>query len=185
MTKLYNIALPDTMPIELRDGPSLTFVIDNLADEIVAKAAMLGLGQKVRNFAASALMDCKVAIAGNKRNDESDDAYKVRLGKVIVESDVLVKKQVELIEAGMARLYAGEWGAERTGGKAALTELRTEMAKAWIANKKMEFPKGTKTDDKYRAALDDLDSRPGTVYDKVRAFAEKIIATRAELPDFE
>lgn len=135
------ITLPDSLTIETRTGVSVTLDISKLSADIVARGAALGLKQKVVNFAANALMDCKVAAIGNKPEAESDAAYKARLEKVTIASDVLAAQQRLLMMNGIARLEAGDWGAERTA-TAGLTEQEEEEATVTIALCKLTFDKG-------------------------------------------
>jgi hypothetical protein len=107
------IEIPDTLAIALREGPTITVDLTKMDASIIARGAVMGLGQKARNFAASALMNCKVRAAGKKRTDETDAAYDKRVEAMRIDTEALQAEQEACIVAGLARLYAGDWGVER------------------------------------------------------------------------
>lgn len=113
------IETPETLVVDMRNGAEVTVKLEDIPADILAQAALMGLGQKVRNFAASALMNCRTSAAGPKRNDESDEAYKKRVESMTVGTEALLEESQSCMEAGLKRLYEGDWGAERsTGGTA-------------------------------------------------------------------
>lgn len=112
-TLTVTIEIPAAGFVTLRNGVSASVDVSQLPGEVIARAFSLGLGTKVRNFSASALQNVRVRQAGAKRNDESDAAYAKRIERETVSAEDHAAEAQACIEAGIARLYAGEWGAER------------------------------------------------------------------------
>lgn len=176
----FTFETPDSLDVALRDGPSLAFDLTRLSNDYAQKAFMLGIGQKARNFAASALMDCKVASAGNKTDGESDDAYKARLDKIIVDTETLQAKQIALITAGFEKAYFGEWGAERVASQGR-TPVQEMMIKLYVAVKKPTLAKGLTPNARATAVTALIDAMPQDKRDLLATMAEKEIARMASL----
>jgi hypothetical protein len=174
------IELPDTFAIETRTGVTDSIDMRKLTAAIVAQGALLGIGQKARNFIASALMDCKVAAAGNKRADETEAAYEKRRDAMVIDSETLARKQADLLRNGIDRLESGDWGAERSSAPG-LTAVEVAEAEIVIEGAGMKFATGTTKTAKLAQARAKFDTLPAETRAKVTAKAvAKVDADAAE-----
>lgn len=161
------ITLPDTIAIAMRSGVTESLDVTKLSAAIVARGAVMGLAQKSRNFAASALMNCKIRAAGAKRADETDAAYDKRVESMTIGTEDLNAEALACIKAGLERLYADDWGAERGAGEAGESmDMRpiTYALAVYAAKLAADIPAWatlTKIADKRRAVNVWLDAKPG------------------------
>lgn len=117
-----------------RDFPAGT-----LPAHILQQALMLGLSTKYRNFTASALNNCRIAAAGPRRNDESEDAYAKRVERTATTTEALLAEVNRLLDAGAEQLAAGNWGAERGASGIVSPE---EKAAEWLVSERPAFVTG-------------------------------------------
>lgn len=172
------ITLPDAIAIEMRNGVTDSLNVAALSADIIARGAVMGLAQKTRNFAASALMNCRVRAAGAQGNDESDDAYAKRLEKITVSTEDLAAESAACIRAGIERLAKGDWGAERTAGpgldRGLIDFVIAELAPAFMAQ--VPAFKDAKLPERRTIVNDWLDAKP----DRRASWAAKHDAAKVE-----
>lgn len=117
------ITLPDTLTVTARkDAVSVVVDLAKMNAEIVAKAVLHGLKQKIADGAANAKMNACLAVTGNKKEGEADAAFTERLAKAAKEvsfADVDAEA-LRLMEKVRDTLEAGAWGVERAEGAAEL-----------------------------------------------------------------
>ena len=117
------ITLPDTFTVSARkDAVTVNLDVTKLSAELIAKAALHGLKQKIADGAANAKMNACVAIAGNKKEGEAEAAYTKRLTEAaakvtFAEIDAEAKR---LMAKVVTTLESGSWGVERGEGEAEL-----------------------------------------------------------------
>lgn len=110
------VTLPESFTVAARkDAVSVEVNLAKLSADIIMRAVLHGLKQKIADGAANAKMNACVAIAGNKTEGESEAAYTKRL------TDAAAKVTFAEIDAEARRLMekvrdtleSGSWGVER------------------------------------------------------------------------
>ena len=122
----FTITIPDTLTFTTRgERIAVTLMTEFLTDAIVAQATVHGFKQKIVDAAASAVNQACIAVAGNKTDAESKDAYLARLravATVIPMADVDAEA-LRLMTKVRDNLVAGDWGADRSAGPGLDTAL--------------------------------------------------------------
>ncbi len=175
---MSNFVFPAQITITSR-GLSVALPVATLSPELLVKAALHGLKQKVSDAAAGAM----VAAWRNREEGETVEAYEAAR-KVWAESDAgkadIASKGQALMQKVCDTLVAGDWGADRATGSG-LTDVQQAMAKLFIDGAKMTFEKAVKTDARYEAAWARIqESMKGKALEQLTATAEKLVARAKE-----
>jgi hypothetical protein len=116
------VKLADTFTVTSREQ-EVTVDLTKLTDEIIARAAVHGLRQKISDAAASAATVAAVAALGDKKEGQTKDEYlklvkawRDNPGNEPAIADVAKSLMVKARDA----LLAGTWAAERQAGADAI-----------------------------------------------------------------
>jgi hypothetical protein len=110
------INLPESFEVTARKGASVVPVdIKKLSADIIAKAVLHGLKQKIADGAANATMNATLAVTGNKREGEADKAFQARLAEAAktLDLDAVNMEATRLMLKVRDTLESGSWGVER------------------------------------------------------------------------
>lgn len=123
------ITLPESFEVSARKGAvNVPVDMTKLSHEIIAKAVLHGLKQKIADGAANAAMNATLAVTGNKREGEADKAFQARLAEAAkaLPLDAINEEAFRLMEKVRDTLESGSWGIERgESGPAQEVELIT------------------------------------------------------------
>lgn len=115
------ITLPESFTVTARkDAVSIPVDITKLSADIIAKSVLHGLKQKIADGAANATMNACLAVTGNRREGEAEQAFKNRLAEVAKELPIdKINEEAERLSLKvLSNLYENNWGAERGEGPA-------------------------------------------------------------------
>ena len=188
----YTITLPDSLAVEVH-GHSIVTDLGKVNAQMITMAALLGLGQKLRNGAASALVDAVAAFADELADSGKADESKAVLATLdkdrkadrVAWGNLNPKAVVKHAIAGVekvrdAALYAGTW--EIRGAAGLPLQMRNEIADVVAA---MAGLKQTKLVDRRAAAMEVFAKQDDATQEAIRAKAGENIAERARLAEIE
>lgn len=161
------ITLPESFAVTARkDAVTVPVDVAKLSADIIAKAVLHGLKQKIADGAANAKMNACVAIAGNKREGEADAAYTKRLAEAAAKVTFaeIDAEALRLMTKVRDTLESGSWGVERGEGPAELDMRPIAYAMAVYKAKLAADIAGwadMKATERRRAVNDWLDAKEG------------------------
>lgn len=110
------INLPESFVVTARKG-EVTVPVDltKINADLIGKAVLHGLKQKIADAAANAAMNACIAAIGNKREGEADAAYAARLkdAATSLPLDAVNREAARLMAKVRDTLESGSWGVER------------------------------------------------------------------------
>ena len=163
-------------------GKEVTVDLAKLPTDILAKAALHGIKQKIADAAAGAAK----ASFRDKAEGESADAW-AKAFAVFKDEDVnapaIAAKGLALMQKALDKLVAGDWTADRESAES-MSKLDIIMADTFIAGAKLAQDKKVSIGKRRADALAELAKRPADTQAKVRAYAEKVLAAALDVPVF-
>jgi hypothetical protein len=177
----YTITLPDTFVVEVH-GQQVITDMTKVSGQMITMAAMLGLGQKLRNGAASALFNAVQSAHDNATGDEKaklalilkDDAVADRKAWGKLNPKALAQWSIAGVEAVRDNaLYQNSWEQRGTAGLG--LQVRNEIADLVAL---MHGIEAKKAEDRRAKAMEVFETLPQETKDKIREHAQEAIAER-------
>lgn len=116
----YSIELPDTLEVESRTK-SVTLDLRKLDKDVLARAVLHGLTQKIADAAASASQSAARGALGEERFKQKANVKEWTGDEA--NWAIIMEEGQRMMQVVCDRLAAGDWGVVRTGGGAGVSPV--------------------------------------------------------------
>ncbi len=174
----YLITLPATLAVTSREMTA-TLDLVKLSPEVIERAALHGLKQKVADAAAGATL----AASPDKAEGETPEAHKARVAAFLASPEgkqAVADKGLALMLKVCDALERGEWGAERAAAdKVSEVEARMVSMARPQAKDRITGYAAMKPKERDAAVLAFVRALPAATLDRLQALAEAALSREA------